>query len=255
MRALGITAVVNMREEADDAERGVALDHYLWLPTTDDTPPTMADFTRGASFIAEQIKAGHGVYIHCAAGVGRAPSMAAAYLIHTGMAPDAAWETVRQGRPFIRPTPPQIEALKAFSAAQSQNSRNGIVEHPVRDENIECEVDVSFSVPPAQLPSEVAAWVQAAIERIAENPSLTEDLTDSDARAAIEWAQREIRRLALEAQPRDAASATEILQPKLRHLQRYLRRTAKLSAASDDPVAMLQSLLVSPLAYPAEGEP
>ena len=29
MRDLGITAIVNMREESDDAQRGLALDHYL----------------------------------------------------------------------------------------------------------------------------------------------------------------------------------------------------------------------------------
>ena len=116
MRELGITAVVNMREESDDAQRGVALDHYLWLATTDDTPPTMDDLARGVEFIAQHIAAGRGVYIHCAAGVGRAPAMAAAYLVHTGMTAAQAWDTVRRARPFIRPTPPQIVALNAFAA-------------------------------------------------------------------------------------------------------------------------------------------
>ncbi len=116
MRELGITAVVNMREESDDAQRGVALDHYLWLATTDDTPPTMDDLARGVEFIAQHIDAGRGVYIHCAAGVGRAPAMAAAYLVHTGMTAAQAWDTVRRARPFIRPTPPQIVALNAFAA-------------------------------------------------------------------------------------------------------------------------------------------
>ena len=118
MRALGISAVVNMREEADDIARGVALDHYLWLPTTDDTPPAQEDFARGVDFITAQIAAGRGVYVHCAAGVGRAPSMAAAYLIRTGMTAEQAWAAIRKSRPFIRPTPPQIEALAAFEAVK-----------------------------------------------------------------------------------------------------------------------------------------
>jgi protein-tyrosine phosphatase len=120
MRDLGITAVVNMREESDDAQRGLALDHYLWLTTTDDTSPTPEDLERGVDFISQHIAEGRGVYIHCAAGVGRAPMMAAAYLVHTGMSAAQAWDTIRQVRPFIRPTPPQITALDTF-AAQHKN--------------------------------------------------------------------------------------------------------------------------------------
>jgi protein-tyrosine phosphatase len=114
MRRLGITAVVNMREESDDGPRELGLDHYLWVETTDDTPPTLAELADGARFIEQQISTGNGVYIHCAAGVGRAPTMAAAYLISQGATAEAAWGTIRAGRPFIRPTPPQIEAIAAF---------------------------------------------------------------------------------------------------------------------------------------------
>jgi protein-tyrosine phosphatase len=120
MRNLGIAAVLNMRKESDDAQRGLALDHYLWLSTTDDTSPTPEDLERGVEFIRHHVAEGRGVYIHCAAGVGRAPMMAAAYLVSTGMSAAQAWNTIRQVRPFIRPTPPQITALDAF-AAQYQN--------------------------------------------------------------------------------------------------------------------------------------
>ena len=82
MRAWGIAAVVNMRAEADDAAHGLALEHYLWLPTVDDAVPSLEELQRGVDFIATQIAAGRGVYIHCAAGVGRAPLMAAAYLLY-----------------------------------------------------------------------------------------------------------------------------------------------------------------------------
>ncbi|MBN1876177.1 MAG: dual specificity protein phosphatase family protein [Anaerolineae bacterium] len=120
MGAEGITAVVNMREESDDARRGIALTHYLWLPTTDDRPPSLKELERGSAFIAEQIAAQRGVYIHCAAGVGRAPTMAAAYLVTTGMSSEKAWATIRRGRPFIRPTTPQIEVIERFSESANQ---------------------------------------------------------------------------------------------------------------------------------------
>ncbi len=121
MRALGISAVLNMRAESDDAQRGLALDHYLWLSTTDDTPPTPENLERGVDFIRHHIAEGRGVYIHCAAGVGRAPMMAAAYLVHTGMSAAQAWDAIRRVRPFIRPTPPQISALDAYAAQHNDD--------------------------------------------------------------------------------------------------------------------------------------
>ncbi|MEA3307915.1 MAG: dual specificity protein phosphatase [Chloroflexota bacterium] len=115
LEARGIQAVVNLRGESDDAARGVAPEHYLWLPTTDDAPPTVEKLARAATFITAQIAAGRGVYIHCAVGVGRAPTTAAAYLVSTGVSPAEAWAAIRRGRPFIRPTPPQIEIVSSFA--------------------------------------------------------------------------------------------------------------------------------------------
>ncbi|MFP4396090.1 MAG: dual specificity protein phosphatase family protein, partial [Anaerolineales bacterium] len=116
MLAEGIGAVVNMREESDDAAREAAPEHYLWLPTTDDHAPTPEDLARGVGFITDHIAAKRGVYLHCASGVGRAPTMAAAYLVSKGMEVEAAWDAIRARRPFIRPTPLQIEAVAAYAA-------------------------------------------------------------------------------------------------------------------------------------------
>lgn len=120
MRERGINAVVNMREESDDAERGVASEHYLWLPTTDDASPSLEDLARGVAFIAEQRAADRGVYVHCASGVGRAPTMAAAYLVSQGMRPEEAWTTIERARPFIRPTPPQIAVIESYARQLSE---------------------------------------------------------------------------------------------------------------------------------------
>ncbi|MGC9398030.1 MAG: protein-tyrosine phosphatase family protein [Anaerolineae bacterium] len=119
MRATGIGAVVNLREESDDAARGVAPEHYLWLPTEDDAPPRLEDLERGVAFIEAQRAAERGVYVHCASGVGRAPTMAAAYLVSRGMTPQEAWATIHRVRPFIRPTPPQLEIIEIFARQQA----------------------------------------------------------------------------------------------------------------------------------------
>ncbi|MDF1513113.1 MAG: dual specificity protein phosphatase [Anaerolineae bacterium] len=124
MRALGITAVVNMREESDDAEHGVELDHYLWLPVVDDAAPAFDELDRGSAFINKHISAGRGVYVHCASGVGRAPTMAVAYLVNQGTKAEDAWSIVSAGRPFIRPTPPQIQIIDAYAAYLAQHRKS-----------------------------------------------------------------------------------------------------------------------------------
>jgi protein tyrosine phosphatase (PTP) superfamily phosphohydrolase (DUF442 family) len=111
----GITAVVNLRTEFDDAAAGIAPQRYLYLPAVDDTPPTLEQLRQGADFIADEIGRGGGVYIHCGAGVGRAPTMAAAYLVSTGLTPDEAWARIRAVRPFIRIKPEQAVQIERFA--------------------------------------------------------------------------------------------------------------------------------------------
>jgi predicted protein tyrosine phosphatase len=124
LAARGITAVVNLRTEFDDAAAGIlpasiAPERYLYLPAVDDTPPTLEQLRQGAAFIAEEIARGGGVYVHCGAGVGRAPTMAAAYLVSTGMTPDEAWACIRAVRPFIRIKPEQVAQIARFAVQAS----------------------------------------------------------------------------------------------------------------------------------------
>ena len=116
MAARGITAVVNMRIELDDREAGIVQSRYLYLPTVDDTAPTLEQLREGVAFIEDEIAQGGGVYVHCGAGVGRAATMAVAYLVHTGLTTDRAWARVRAVRPFIRPTPGLLAQLERFAA-------------------------------------------------------------------------------------------------------------------------------------------
>lgn len=116
LQARGITAVVNMRIEFDDNDAGIAPPRYLHLPVVDDQAPTVEQLRTGADFIAEEINRGGAVYIHCGSGIGRAATMAAGYLIGTGLTADEAWARIRASRPFIRPTPAQIEQIERFAA-------------------------------------------------------------------------------------------------------------------------------------------
>jgi len=118
LAARGITAVVNMRIEFDDQEEGIAPQRYLYLPTVDDTAPSTEHLQEGVAFIEQEIAQGGGVFVHCGSGVGRAPTMAAAYLCRTGLTPEQAWARIREVRPFIRPTDPQVVQLERFFAQQ-----------------------------------------------------------------------------------------------------------------------------------------
>ena len=114
MARLGIGASLSLRREADDQARGVALEKHLWLPTTDDAPPTLEQLERASSFIGEALAERRGVYVHCMSGVGRAATTAAAYLISTGLTADEAWAAIRRVRPFVRPSEAQLAMLREF---------------------------------------------------------------------------------------------------------------------------------------------
>lgn len=120
----GIDAVINMRIEFDNAEHGLVPEHYLHLPTVDDDAPTMEHLAQGVAFCEQIIANGGKVYIHCKGGIGRAPTMAAAYFISQGMTRDEALQLIRQSRPFIKVMPPQMEQLAAFEATYQQKSNS-----------------------------------------------------------------------------------------------------------------------------------
>jgi protein tyrosine phosphatase (PTP) superfamily phosphohydrolase (DUF442 family) len=116
MQARGITAILNLRREFDYAGSGRVLPRYLHLPVEDNTAPTQAELVAGVRFITEELAKGGGVYIHCGVGVGRAPTLAAAYLVSTGMTPAEAWRQIRLVRPFIWPNRRQRRSIEQFAA-------------------------------------------------------------------------------------------------------------------------------------------
>lgn len=114
LKALGITAIVNMRMHSVYEEAIYEHMKYLHLPTVDNTTPPQDVLIEGSNFIDKEIKAGGKVYIHCRQGLGRGPTMTIAYLIKIGITFDDAYALVKRIRPFIKPTQGQIDGLKAF---------------------------------------------------------------------------------------------------------------------------------------------
>lgn len=110
----GITAVVNVRKNHVAKFEKEAGFEFFHLPTVDNQAPELEKLQEAVSFIDQNIKKSGKVYVHCYWGMGRGPTVAAAYLIKTGMNVEEAIETIHKVRPFIRPTKSQRERLKEF---------------------------------------------------------------------------------------------------------------------------------------------
>lgn len=81
--------------------------------------PTQAQFKRIVSWIAEQTRAAKMVYIHCHAGAGRAPTVAAAYLIAAhGETVENALAILRARRRCHIVSQRQILGLNTFHASK-----------------------------------------------------------------------------------------------------------------------------------------
>lgn len=115
LRALGVRAVLSMQAERPDSFAGEPPDRALRLLVPDFTPPTLAQLAEGVAFIEEAHKAEQPVLVHCHAGVGRAPIMAAAYLVASkGLGHREALAHLRRARPIIGPNPAQVARLREF---------------------------------------------------------------------------------------------------------------------------------------------
>jgi len=111
MKKLGITGIINMRMSNLYEEEIKKSFSVLNLNTLDTKAPTLEKLLNGITFIKKELEDGGKVYIHCAYGEGRGPTMAIAYLMSIGMKYENAFNHVKKIRTFIDPTPSQIERL------------------------------------------------------------------------------------------------------------------------------------------------
>jgi protein-tyrosine phosphatase len=101
---LGVTHIIDMQIEFDDTD--LAKPHgieVLWNPIDDDFQPKPVEvFQRGVEFATEALDLEQTkLFIHCAAGVHRAPMMALAVLCHQGWTQEAAQNLIEEERPVV----------------------------------------------------------------------------------------------------------------------------------------------------------
>ncbi len=113
----GVTGVINMCVEYKGPQQSYArlgIDQ-LWLPTTDFTPPALADVERGVAFISAHIDNGGKVYVHCKAGRGRSATVVVCWLIQEkGVSPEEAAASLTRCRPHVNKQLQDRDVVRAF---------------------------------------------------------------------------------------------------------------------------------------------
>jgi protein tyrosine phosphatase (PTP) superfamily phosphohydrolase (DUF442 family) len=115
--AEGITHVIDMQIEFDDTPLGRAAGvEVLWNPTDDDFEPKPAElFQCGVDFAQRALELDEAkVFIHCAAGVHRAPMMALAVLGSMGWSLENAMDLIEEKRPTADLMEVYVESVEKF---------------------------------------------------------------------------------------------------------------------------------------------
>ncbi|HEY1731585.1 MAG TPA: dual specificity protein phosphatase [Terriglobales bacterium] len=113
----GVTHVIDMQIEFDDTALaepyGVKV---LWNPTDDDFQPKPAElFQRGVDFALEALDdAESRVFIHCAAGVHRAPMMTLALLRALGFSREDAIDMIQSRRNVVDFADVYVESVEEY---------------------------------------------------------------------------------------------------------------------------------------------
>ena len=114
---MGITHIIDMQIEFDDTP--LAEPHgiqVLWNATDDDFQPKPPEILRrGVDFATQALEQEESkVFIHCAAGVHRAPMMTLAILCSVGWTQEAAQETIEKRRPVVDFADVYVRSVERF---------------------------------------------------------------------------------------------------------------------------------------------
>jgi protein-tyrosine phosphatase len=121
LRLNGFKSILNLRNEFDDKNLGIDGFKYSHIRCEEFQPIMNQDFQTGVRFINQELKDSRKIYIHCAEGVSRAPSFAAAYFISQGLSLESAVNLIKGMRPFINILDGQINSLREFEKTYKHN--------------------------------------------------------------------------------------------------------------------------------------
>jgi predicted protein tyrosine phosphatase len=113
----GITHIIDMQIEFDDTPLAVPYGiRVLWNPIDDDFQPKSPEvFQRGVDFALEALdEEGTKLFVHCAAGVHRAPMMTLAILCSLGWEVADALQLIEARRPVVDFADVYVNSVKRF---------------------------------------------------------------------------------------------------------------------------------------------
>ena len=121
----GVTHIIDMQIEFDD--RPLAEPYgvkVLWNPTDDDFQPKPPElFDRGVQFALEALDGEDGkLFIHCAAGVHRAPMMTLAVLCSIGWKLSEAMDTIEARRPTADFADVYVESVERYLEQKAKST-------------------------------------------------------------------------------------------------------------------------------------
>ena len=126
----GVTHVIDMQIEFDDTYLGKIVGvEVLWNPVDDDFEPKHpVIFERGVHFALRALeKPGTKLFVHCAAGVHRAPMMALAVLCATGYPLDEAKRLIQTKRYVVDFAEVYVRSVEEFLKVYAgSRSRAGV---------------------------------------------------------------------------------------------------------------------------------
>jgi len=115
----GIRLLVSLTEEPPD--RYTLSTHSIeqaHIPVPDFTAPSLSQMAEFVGLVEDSVASGDPVGVHCTAGLGRSGTMAAAYLVSTGVSASEAISTIRGLRPGSIETEAQEEAIRRFEQSR-----------------------------------------------------------------------------------------------------------------------------------------
>ncbi|MGH9499278.1 MAG: dual specificity protein phosphatase family protein [Terriglobales bacterium] len=113
----GVTHILDMQIEFDDTALAAAHGiQVLWNPIDDDFQPKPREvFVRGVGFARQALdEDGSKLFIHCAAGIHRAPMMALAILCSNGWEMEKALEVLEDRRPVVDFAPVYVDSVRRY---------------------------------------------------------------------------------------------------------------------------------------------
>jgi protein-tyrosine phosphatase len=115
--AAGVTHVIDMQIEFDDTPLGKRVGvEVLWNPVDDDfLPKKPAVFERGVKFAMAALEDPQAkLFVHCAAGIHRAPMMALAVLCSTGYSLEQAKQLIQTKRYVVDFAEVYVRSVEEF---------------------------------------------------------------------------------------------------------------------------------------------